>query len=89
MRDKHNAPIALGDEVYCYIAGSPGCYGYIIGVMSYAAKAEDVVCIAGPDFTGMPVNTGHLQRMGPGNPELVSALRAKYLAVTPGAFKSV
>ena len=88
MRDKHNTPLAFGDEVYCYIPGSPGMYGFIIGEMSYSNG--DVVCLAlSGQYSGMPVNTGHLQRMAHSNPELAAELRAKYLATTPGAFKEI
>lgn len=86
MRDKHQEPLAVGDEVYCYIAGTPGSYGFVIGEMCYA-KNGDVVCFGLEGKLGMPVNTCHLQRVGAGNPELVAKLRETYLAAMPAALK--
>jgi hypothetical protein len=89
MRDKHNNLLAIGDEVYCFISGhgSVGSYGFIIGVMSYASKDEEVVCIASEKYSGMPVNTAHLQRTFKSDPDVARARREQYLQQMPGAFK--
>lgn len=88
-RDKHGDLLALGDEVYYYIAGSglPGDYGFVIGVMSYAGKDEDVVCLATEQHLGMPINTRHLQRTTGGHTDQAMALRERYLKTAPAAFK--
>lgn len=88
-RDKHGTPLQFGDEVYYYIPGhgSNGGYGLVIGIMSYAENAEDIVCLAGAGVTGMPINTAHTQRTSAGSIELAVALREKYLKMCPTAFK--
>lgn len=88
-RDKHGNLLALGDEVYYYIPGSgaPGDYAFVIGVMSYAGKDEEVVCLATEKHTGMPINTAHLERTTGGHTDQAMALRERYLKMAPGAFK--
>jgi hypothetical protein len=87
MRDKHDMPLVIGDEVYCFIpGGGQGHHGFIIGVMSYA-KDDEIVCIASERYTGMPVNTGHLQRTGTYHIDAAMLLREMYLKQAPGAFK--
>jgi hypothetical protein len=88
--DAKGKPLKIGDEVYCFIKGhgSEGCFGFIIGVMSYATDADDeVVCIASEQYSGMPVNTAHLQRTGEHRPDVARARREQYLMQIPGAFK--
>ena len=90
MRDKHDNPLAIGDEVYCFIPGhgSAGCHGFVIGVMSYA-KHDEVVCIASEKYySGMPVNTAHLQRTGEHHLDAARLLRAMYQKQFPDAFKA-
>ena len=91
MCDAKGRPLAIGDEVYCFIKGhgSEGGFGFIIGVMSYATDASnEIVCIASAAYSGMPVNTAHLQRTGHRNLDVARARREQYLQQLPGAFKA-
>jgi hypothetical protein len=89
MRDKHDNPLQIGDEVYCFIPpAGPGSHGFVIGRMSYA-KDDEIVCIASEkDYAGMPVNAGHLQRTGEHHLDAARLLREMYLKQAPGAFKA-
>jgi hypothetical protein len=90
MCDAKGHPLRVGDEVYCFIKGhgSGGNFGFVIGVMSYATDASnEVVCIASERYSGMPVNTAHLQRTGVYHLDAARLLREMYLKQTPGAFK--
>lgn len=86
MLDRHGEPIDIGDWVVCSISPGPPELSIIIGEMSYR---DNVACVATDQFTGMPVNTGHLTLVGRTDDiDKCMALRARYQRLMPGAFKS-
>lgn len=80
--DKDGRELQFGDEVTSVYYGS----GVLIGIMKYAGKSHDVICIASVRSTGMPLNSVHVRYSGRRDRDLAERKRKAYEKMMPDAF---